>query len=66
MEVPGRREGEAPCSGVAGEWERHMSSAKKRVSIAVGPLFGAHWLTPGAGRFHAAHPDIELLVRQAS
>ena len=42
---------------MAAEIERHVSPSRKRVSIAVGPIFGSRWLTPRLNRFHAAHPD---------
>ncbi len=53
-------------AAIAREMERHVATSGKRVSLAVGPIFGARWLTPRLGRFHAAHPGIDLLVGQGT
>ena len=37
---------------------------RKRVSLAVGPLFGSRFLIPRLASFRAAHPDIELALHQ--
>ncbi len=48
---------------IAAEIEHHAGGSRKRVSLAVGPIFGARWLTPRLARLRAACPDIDLLVR---
>lgn len=47
---------------IAREVEVHTARAKRRVSLAVGPIYGARFLMPRLGRFRAAHPDIELVI----
>ncbi len=47
---------------ISNEIDRHVSVSRKRVSLAVGPIFGSRWLTPRLERFRKAHPDIELMV----
>ncbi len=47
---------------ISNEIDRHAAISRKRVSLAVGPIFGSRWLTPRLERFRKANPDIELVV----
>lgn len=44
------------------EIQTHILQAQNTVTLAVGPMFGSHWLIPRLGLFHAAHPEIDLVV----
>ncbi|MCR9152454.1 MAG: LysR substrate-binding domain-containing protein [Rhodobacteraceae bacterium] len=50
---------------IRAEVERHSASRRRRVSLAVGPIFGARWMIPRFDRFRADHPDIELELRHS-
>lgn len=51
---------------IRNEVERHVVQPRRRVSIAVGPIFGSRWLGPRLARFGNEHPRIELLVHHGS
>ncbi|MEP4038031.1 LysR substrate-binding domain-containing protein [Pseudophaeobacter sp.] len=44
------------------EVENNVLTSPKRVTLAVGPIFGSRWLGPRLARFAKAHPEIELIV----
>jgi LysR family glycine cleavage system transcriptional activator len=44
------------------EVEAHISTLRKTVTLAVGPIFGARWLIPRLSRFYRLHPKIELIL----
>ncbi len=48
------------------EMERHLAAPRRRISIAVGPIFGARWLGPRLARFSRDNPGIELVVQQGT
>jgi LysR family glycine cleavage system transcriptional activator len=50
---------------IRAEVERHVASRRRRVSLAVGPIFGARWMIPRLERFRADHPDIDLELRHS-
>ncbi len=50
---------------VRAEVERHVTTRRRRVSLAVGPIFGSRWMIPRFDRFRADHPDIELELRHS-
>ncbi len=48
---------------IRAELDRQLTAARRTVTIAVGPIFGARWLGPRLARFAREHPEIELSVR---
>jgi LysR family glycine cleavage system transcriptional activator len=48
------------------EMERHIVAPRRRISIAVGPIFGARWLGPRLARFSRDNPGIDLVVQQGT
>ncbi|KIC20371.1 LysR substrate-binding domain-containing protein [Leisingera sp. ANG-Vp] len=42
------------------ELERMITPRGQRVTLAVGPVFGARWMIPRLARFRADNPDIDL------
>ncbi len=44
------------------EVEAHISTLRKTVTLAVGPIFGSRWLIPRLSRFYRSHPKIELVL----
>lgn len=48
---------------IRAEVDRQLTAARRTVTIAVGPIFGARWLGPRLARFAREHPEIELAVR---
>lgn len=44
------------------EVEAHISTLRKTVTLAVGPIFGSRWLIPRLSRFYRLHPKIELIL----
>lgn len=44
------------------EVEAHISTLRKTVTLAVGPIFGSRWLIPRLNRFYRLHPKIELIL----
>lgn len=44
------------------EVEAHISTLRKTVTLAVGPIFGTRWLIPRLSRFYRSHPKIELIL----
>ncbi len=48
------------------EMERHLAAPRSRISIAVGPIFGARWLGPRLARFSRDNPGIDLVVQQGT
>lgn len=50
---------------IRAEMERHVAPQRRRVSLAVGPIFGSRWMIPRLDRFRADHPDIDLELRHS-
>lgn len=46
------------------EIEKIMAPQRRKVSVGVGPIFGARWLIPRLDDFAACHTDIELTLQQ--
>jgi LysR family glycine cleavage system transcriptional activator len=44
----------------------HITSRRKTVTVAVGPIFGSRWLIPRLSKFYKLHPQIELVLHQGS
>ena len=44
------------------EVEAHVSTLRKTVTLAVGPIFGTRWLIPRLSKFYRLHPKIELVL----
>lgn len=44
------------------EVETHISSNRKTVTLAVGPIFGSRWLIPRLSKFYRHNPTIELVL----
>ena len=51
---------------IQSEVQSNILNAKNTVTLAVGPMFGSHWLIPRLGRFRAAYPEIDLVVTHGS
>ena len=51
---------------IRAEVELHMVTARKTVTIAVGPIFGSRWLGPRLSKFGKEYPDIDLVVHHGS
>ncbi len=47
---------------IRNEVEAHVSTLRKTVTLAVGPIFGSRWLIPRLSRFYRSHPKIELVL----
>lgn len=50
---------------IRAEVESHISSNRKSVTLAVGPIFGARWLIPRLSKFYRLHPTIELVLHHS-
>ncbi len=50
---------------IRAEVESHISTPRRTVTLAVGPIFGSRWLIPRLGRFRQQHPDIELVLHHS-
>ena len=50
---------------IRAEVERHATTCRQHVSLAVGPSFGARWMIPRLDRFRADLPDIALELRHS-
>ena len=48
------------------EIQSNILNAGTKVTLAVGPMFGSHWLIPRLALFRAAHPEIDLVVTHGS
>ena len=48
------------------EVEAHISSNRKSVQMAVGPIFGSRWLIPRLSKFYRLHPTIELVLHHGT
>ena len=48
------------------EVETHISSNRKSVQLAVGPIFGSRWLVPRLSKFYGLHPMIELVLHHGT
>ncbi len=44
------------------EVEAHVSTLRRTVTLAVGPIFGTRWLIPRLSKFYRLHPKIELVL----
>ena len=42
--------------------QTEILQAKATVTLAVGPMFGLHWLIPRLGLFHSEHSEIDMVV----
>lgn len=52
---------------LAGEEMREMAGAgRRRIVVGALPALALHWLPPVLGEFHAAHPGVEIAVRQGN
>ena len=51
---------------IQAEIQTNIMNAKTTITLAVGPMFGSHWLIPRLGQFHAAHPEIDLVITHGS
>lgn len=50
---------------IRAEVERHATTRRRHVSLAVGPSFGARWMIPRLDRFRADLPDIAVELRHS-
>lgn len=50
---------------IRAEVESHISSMRKTVHLAVGPIFGARWLIPRLSKFYRLHPKIDLILHHS-
>ena len=50
---------------IRAEVETHISSNRKTVTLAVGPIFGARWLMPRLSKFYRLNPNIELVLHHS-
>lgn len=48
------------------EVQTHISSNRKSVQLAVGPIFGSRWLIPKLSKFYRLHPTIELVLHHGT
>lgn len=49
---------------IRAEVDNHITTNRKTVTVAVGPIFGSRWLIPRLSRFHRQHPKIDLVLHQ--
>lgn len=49
---------------IRSEVDNHITTNRKTVTVAVGPIFGSRWLIPRLSRFYRLHPQIELVLHQ--
>ena len=47
------------------EVETYISSGRKVVTLAVGPIFGLRWLLPRLNKFYRLHPHIEVVLHHS-
>ena len=47
------------------EVDAHITTNRKTVTLAVGPIFGSRWLIPRLSRFYRQHPTIELVLHNS-
>jgi LysR family glycine cleavage system transcriptional activator len=47
---------------IRAEVESHVSTLRRSVTLAVGPIFATRWLIPRLSRFYRLHPRIELVL----
>ncbi len=50
---------------IRAEVETHISSNRKTVTLAVGPIFGSRWLIPRLSKFYRLNPTIELVLHHS-
>ncbi len=50
---------------IRAEVDAHITSNRKTVTLAVGPIFGSRWLIPRLSRFYRQHPTIELVLHNS-
>jgi LysR family glycine cleavage system transcriptional activator len=50
---------------IRAEVETHISTNRKTVTLAVGPIFGARWLIPRLSKFYRLNPNIELVLHHS-
>lgn len=48
---------------IRAEIDARFAPAAPTITLAVGPIFGARWLSPRLGRFRQRHPGIALSLR---
>jgi len=51
---------------IRSEVETHVSSNRRTVQLAVGPIFGSRWLIPRLSKFYRLNPTIELVLHQGT
>ena len=51
---------------IQAEIQTNILNAKTTITLAVGPMFGSHWLIPRLAQFHTAHPEIDLVITHGS
>ncbi len=49
---------------IRAEVDNHITTNRKTVTLAVGPIFGSRWLIPRLSNFYRMHPKIELVLHQ--
>jgi len=47
------------------EVDAHITTNRKTVTLAVGPIFGSRWLIPRLSRFYRQNPAIELVLHNS-
>jgi len=50
---------------IRAEVDAHITSKRKTVTLAVGPIFGSRWLIPRLSRFYRQNPTIELVLHNS-
>jgi len=50
---------------IRAEVDAHISTNRRTVTLAVGPIFGSRWLVPRLGKFYRLHPSIELVLHNS-
>lgn len=56
----------ADAALVAEEMRELAGAGRRRVTVGALPALAAHWLPPVLASFHAAHPRVEIAVRQGN
>ncbi len=50
---------------IRAEVDAHITTNRKTVTLAIGPIFGSRWLIPRLSRFYRLHPTIELVLHNS-
>ena len=50
---------------IRAEVDAHITTNRKTVTLAVGPIFGSRWLIPRLSRFYRQNPTIELVLHNS-